>query len=102
MRIVYMGSPASAVKPLAYLLEHLGDEHELLGVVSQPAKLVGRGRKKAPQDPPVAQYAKERQLAVLQPQKARDIGFLEELKKMIAVKSFMIILTLIILIIYFH
>ncbi|NRA44944.1 MAG: methionyl-tRNA formyltransferase [Oligoflexales bacterium] len=81
MRIVYMGSPASAVKPLAYLLEHLGDEHELLGVVSQPAKLVGRGRKKAPQDPPVAQYAKERQLAVLQPQKARDIGFLEELKK---------------------
>ena len=81
MKIVYMGSPASAVKPLAYLLEHLGDEHELLGVVSQPAKLVGRGRKKAPQDPPVAQYAKDKHLAVLQPDKARDQSFLDELRE---------------------
>ena len=81
MRIVYMGSPSSAVKPLAYLLERLGDEHKLLGVVSQPAKLVGRGRKKAPQDPPVALYAKEKGLAVLQPQKASAPEFLGELRK---------------------
>lgn len=80
MRIVYMGSPASAVKPLAYLLKHLGNEHELLGVVSQPAKLVGRGRKKAPQDPPVAHYAKENQLVVLQPDKAKSPEFLTELR----------------------
>ncbi|MFK7824753.1 MAG: methionyl-tRNA formyltransferase [Oligoflexales bacterium] len=81
MQIVYMGSPTSAVKPLAYLLEHLGDGNKLLGVVSQAAKLVGRGRKKAPQDPPVAKYAKEKGLTVLQPHKASDSEFLEELKK---------------------
>lgn len=83
MRLVYMGSPACAIGPLEHLLSTQEEHgHEVLAVVSQPAKLVGRGRKKKPTDPPVAQFAKEKGIPCLQPEKASQEDFLNELKNL--------------------
>ena len=76
-----MGSPQEAVSPLEALFEAQTKSDsffELIAVVSQPPRLKGRGRKKSPEDPPVAAWAKEKGLKVLQPEKARDQDFLAE------------------------
>ncbi len=78
MRILYMGSPAPAVSPLAYLLDKEVHRFHVVGVVSQPAKPAGRGRGLI--QPPVAQFAMERGLLVLQPTKASDPDFLRQLE----------------------
>ena len=67
MRIVYMGTPAYAVTPLAGLLE---SGHEVAGVVTQPDRPAGRGRGLLP--PPVKVYAESKGLPVLQPATLRD------------------------------
>lgn len=79
MRIVFMGSPEPVVAPLATLVEQgSGRGIEVVAVVSQPARPVGRGGQL--KDPPLARYAKERGLKVLQPEKAKDPLFLEALR----------------------
>jgi methionyl-tRNA formyltransferase len=79
MRLIFLGSPAVAIHPLRTLLEQGPDfGHELIAVVSQPAKPVGR--RAALEDPPVARFAKEAGLLTLQPLKAGDQDFLDKLK----------------------
>lgn len=74
-----MGSPSCAVAPLKSLLA-LGDSCCVAAVVAQPARPHGRGR--TPTDPPLARAAREVGLTVLQPERARDASFLEEIKRL--------------------
>ncbi len=70
-----MGTPALAVP----CLETLAREHEIAVVVTQPDKLGGRGGKDILSSP-VKKWAIERGVAVLQPQRARDEEFVEQLR----------------------
>ncbi len=77
MRLIFLGSPEPVIAPLKTLLDTAksrGDE--VVAVVSQPARPVGRGGKMA--DPPVAAFAKALGITTLQPEKASDPGFLAE------------------------
>jgi len=66
MRLIFMGTPESAVPTLRRCVE---DGHEVLGVWTQPDRPSGRGnRLKAP---PVKEYALSQGLAVHQPSKIR-------------------------------
>ena len=60
-RVVFMGTPEFAVPTLRALDEH----HEVMGVVTQPDRPAGRGRKLLPS--PVKEFALERGLDILQP-----------------------------------
>jgi methionyl-tRNA formyltransferase len=78
-RVIFMGSPSEVISVLQGLENmHTNGLLELVCVISQPARPVGRKRKL--QDPPVAIYAKERHILTLQPDKARDSAFLAELE----------------------
>lgn len=77
MRIVFMGSPQEVISPLERLLA-TGPEFQVVGVVSQPARPVGRSGKL--KDPPIAEFAKSRGMHVMQPESARDPYFLDELR----------------------
>jgi len=68
-RVVFMGSPAFAVPALAALVDEMPGV-TVVGVVSQPDRPAGRGRKLRP--PPVKRFAEARGLRVLQPRKVRD------------------------------
>jgi len=76
MRAVFMGTPEIAATILSAVLE---SEHEVVAVVTQPDKPKGRGHELA--FPPVKEVALAAGIPVLQPQKARDEAFLEELKQ---------------------
>jgi methionyl-tRNA formyltransferase len=67
MRIVFMGTPESAVPSLRRLLD---DGHEITAVWTQPDKPAGRGKKL--QASPVKQFALERSLTIHQPQKIKN------------------------------
>src|SRR5690606_22929374 len=75
MRLVFMGSPEPVIAPLQSLLAC--SDHELIGVISQPARPVGR--KGLLTDPPVATFARNQSLHVLQPEKSGSEDFLEEI-----------------------
>ncbi|NDV46539.1 methionyl-tRNA formyltransferase [Paludibacter sp. 221] len=75
MRIVFMGTPDFAVESLKVLVEN---NYEVVGVVTMPDKPAGRGHKI--QYSPVKNYALEHNLPLLQPEKLKDDGFLEELR----------------------
>ena len=81
-RIVYMGTPEFAVPALAALRES-GDAHgwEVVGVVTQPDRPAGRGKRLLMS--PVKEYALAHNLPVLQPGRLRRepdaIGALAEL-----------------------
>ena len=77
MRIVYMGTPDFAVKPLHALAE---TEYEVVGVVTQPDKPKGRGKTMLPT--PVKEEALEHGFKVYQPVKVRDPEFLQVLKEL--------------------
>ena len=66
MRVVFMGTPESAVRSLHRLID---DGHEVISVWTQPDKPAGRGDKI--QLPPVKQFALERGLKIEQPRKLR-------------------------------
>lgn len=66
MRIVFMGTPDSAVPSLHCLLS---DGHDVVAVWTQPDKPAGRGDKM--HVPPVKTFALERGLNIAQPQKIR-------------------------------
>ena len=79
MKIVFLGSPEYAIPVLEYLIQM--SDFEVLGVISQPAKKTGRGRKLL--DPPLASYAKNNNLLVLQPQKASSPECINTLKNLV-------------------
>lgn len=74
MRILFWGTPAFAVPPLQALL---GEGFDVIGVVTQPDRPVGRARTLTP--PPVKEVALREGLPVLQPEKPRGEAFLAEL-----------------------
>ncbi len=74
MRLVFFGTPLFAIPSLERLLSI---PHTLLAVVTQPDRPKGRHLKLTP--PPVKSYAQERNLPILQPQKANDPKLLETL-----------------------
>jgi len=64
-RIVFMGTPEFAVPAL----DALADAHQVVGVITQPDRPAGRGRRLAPS--PVKQVALERGLSLSQPHSLR-------------------------------
>src|ERR1051326_3459146 len=66
MRIIFMGTPESAVPSLRRLIH---DGHEIVAVWTQPDKPAGRGKKL--HGSPVRQFALERGLTIHQPQKIK-------------------------------
>ncbi len=76
MRIVFMGTPDFAVKTLEKIIEN---GYDVVAVVTQPDKPKGRDKKLSP--PPVKECALKHNLTVLQPQRARDEAFVQELKR---------------------
>lgn len=75
--VVFFGTPEFAVPTLAALVA-AGRSPAL--VVTQPAKPAGRGQR--PQDPPVARWAREHGLPVVQPERVRQPEFLERMKEL--------------------
>jgi len=75
MKIAFMGTPALALP----CLEKLALDHEVAVVVTQPDKMGGRGGKEVLSSA-VKKWATERGVPVLQPERARDEMFVEELR----------------------
>ena len=75
LRIVYMGTPDFAVEALRQLVE---GGYNVVGVITMPDKPAGRGHKM--QYSAVKQYALERNLPLLQPEKLKDEAFVEALR----------------------
>ncbi len=76
LRIVFMGTPAFAVRILDELHR---SHHEIVGVVTVADKPAGRGQ--LMHQSAVKQYALEQNLALAQPEKLRDEQFIEQLNK---------------------
>jgi methionyl-tRNA formyltransferase len=76
MRLVFAGTPETAVPPLDALL---ASRHEVAAVVTRPDAPVGRGRKV--EASPVAQRAADAGLEVLTPDRPRDPEFLARLRE---------------------
>lgn len=72
-KIIFMGTPEFSTKVLEMLLA----EHNVIAVVTQPDRPVGRKRKLTP--PPVKQVAVEHAIPVYQPEKLSQSQELEEL-----------------------
>ena len=77
LRIVFMGTPEFAVESLKTLVEN---NYNVVGVITMPDKPAGRGYKLQPS--PVKQYALEKGLHLLQPEKLKDEDFLNELREL--------------------
>jgi methionyl-tRNA formyltransferase len=78
VRVLFWGTPEFATPPLRALL---GEGFEVVGVVTQPDKPVGRSRSKL-QPPPVKLIAEDEGLPVLQPAKPRGPEFLDALREL--------------------
>lgn len=76
MRVLFWGTPEFAVPPLRALL---GEGFEVVAVVTQPDKPVGRSRSQL-EPPPVKSVALAEGLTVLQPERPRGDDFLAELR----------------------
>ena len=72
-KIIFMGTPDFSTK----VLEMLIAEHDVIAVVTQPDRPVGRKRKMTP--PPVKRVAQEAGIQVYQPEKLADSEELEDL-----------------------
>lgn len=77
MKIVFFGTPEFAVESLKAILNA---GHEVMAVVTAPDRTGGRGNKLIESD--VKQFAVERQLPVLQPEKLRDPQFVDTLRSL--------------------
>ncbi|MDR0660206.1 MAG: methionyl-tRNA formyltransferase [Prevotellaceae bacterium] len=75
MKIVYMGTPEFAVEPLRLLVER---GYAVEAVVTMPDKPSGRGLKL--NESAVKRYARSAGIPVLQPEKLKDEGFLQQLR----------------------
>ena len=76
-RIVFMGTPEFAVESLKMLTEN---NYNVVAVVTNPDKPAGRGRKI--RESAVKQYAREKNLPVLQPESLSDPSFIQQLKEL--------------------
>ena len=76
MRVLFWGTPEFATPPLRALL---GEGFDVVGVVTQPDRPVGRSRSKL-QASPVKQVALEEGISVLQPERPRGDEFLAQLR----------------------
>lgn len=77
MRILFMGTPDFAATILDRLIK---EEHEIIGVVTQPDKQKGRGKEVSYSA--VKELALSHNLPVYQPLKVREPEFLEKLNEM--------------------
>lgn len=77
MRLVFAGTPAVALPSLAAIEQ---SRHELVAVVTRPDAPSGRGRSLVAS--PVADWAAERGLETLKPERAGDAAFLERLTEL--------------------
>jgi methionyl-tRNA formyltransferase len=75
VRVLFWGTPEFAAPPLRALI---GEGFEVVGVVTQPDKPLGRSRTITA--PPVKQIAAEEEIPVLQPKNARDPELVEKLE----------------------
>jgi len=78
VRVLFWGTPDFAVTPLAALL---GEGLDVVGVVTQPDKPQGRSRSSVIASP-VKTLAIREEIPVLQPVKARDPAFVDEISKL--------------------
>ena len=76
MRLVFAGTPVTAVPSLDLLLR--SDRHEVAAVVTRPDRPAGRGRTLTPS--PVKERATEAGIEVLTPERAADPDFLDRLR----------------------
>ena len=76
MRVVFWGTPEFSTPALRALI---GEGFDVVGVVTQPDKPVGRSRSKLVASP-VKELALEEQLPVLQPEKPRGDNFVAQLQ----------------------
>jgi methionyl-tRNA formyltransferase len=77
MRIVFMGTPDFAVPCLQTLIDN---NHQVVGVITQPDRAKGRGNKLTP--PPVKILAEKYELPVFQPDKVKTPEFVEKLREL--------------------
>ena len=77
MKIIFFGTPEFAVPSLEALIN---SKHNIVGLVCQPDRPKGRGRKLSP--PPTKILAEENSIAVLQPEKIKTNDFFEQLSKL--------------------
>ncbi len=77
LRLVFMGTPDFAVASLKKLHEN---GYQIVGVITAPDRPAGRGKQLV--EPAVKKYAVEKNLKVLQPEKLKNPGFLEELRSL--------------------
>jgi methionyl-tRNA formyltransferase len=75
MRIIFLGTPDFAVPSLKILTEH---GYDIAAVITAPDKAAGRGQKL--QTSAVKQYALAAGLKIMQPEKLKEVQFLEEVK----------------------
>ncbi len=73
-RVIYMGTPRFALRPLAALAER----EDVVLVVTQPDRPAGRGR--ALQQSPVKEAARARNIPCLQPERVREAQVMEALE----------------------
>jgi methionyl-tRNA formyltransferase len=78
MRVLFWGTPEFAAPPLRALL---GEGFDVVGVVTQPDKPVGRSRSTV-QASPVKQIALEEGVPILQPDRPRGDAFLAEIARL--------------------
>jgi len=77
MRIVFMGTPEFAIPSLRVLLEH---SYSIASVVTAPDKPQGRGQKVA--SSPVKEFALQRGLPVLQPERLKSPEFAQAIARL--------------------
>src|SRR5688572_28139117 len=78
MRVLFWGTPDFATPPLRALL---GEGFDVVAVITQPDKPVGRSRSTL-RPPPVKAVALEENIPVLQPDKPRGDAFLSQLREL--------------------
>lgn len=75
MNIIFMGTPEFAIPSLAMLI---ASDNTIVGVITQPDRPKGRGKKLQP--PPVKTLALQHELPVLQPERVKEENFIQSLK----------------------
>ncbi|HHU43586.1 MAG: methionyl-tRNA formyltransferase [Bacillota bacterium] len=75
MRIIFLGTPQFAVKPLESIYQ---SRHEAVAVVTQPDRAKGRGKKVQPS--PIKLFAQERGLEVLQFERIKEPAAIDKLR----------------------
>ena len=75
--IIFMGTPEFAVSSLKYLID---ENYNIIGVITGIDKKRGRGRKV--QFSPIKKFALKNKLKVYQPNKLKDINFLNTIKSL--------------------